>query len=280
MKISVITINWNNAAGLRKTIDSVASQTVRPFEFIVVDGGSTDGAVEMLQAAEGVVTDWVSEPDKGIYNAMNKGVARAHGDWCIFMNSGDSFSGPTVIADLDASGASADIICGHAMIQETPARRKTPPSEISLDFLFSGSLCHQSALIRTSLLREHPYDERLRIVSDRKFFLQALVLDNCSYETVDVDIADYDISGFSAQNRFASEQEWAGVLESMIPYRIRVDYGRRAAGALYGDSAYEKLFAEIGRRKWRKPVYRLVRGLLLLLAPFVKGARFVKELGR
>jgi hypothetical protein len=97
---------------------------------------------------------------------------------------------------------------------------------------------------------------------------------------VDVDIADYDISGFSAQNRFASEQEWAGVLESMIPYRIRVDYGRRAAGALYGDSDYEKLFAEIGRRKWRKPVYRLVRGLLLLLAPFVKGARFVKELGR
>ena len=60
MKISVITINWNNAAGLRKTIDSVASQTVRPFEFIGVDGGSTDGAVEMLQAAEGVVTDWVS----------------------------------------------------------------------------------------------------------------------------------------------------------------------------------------------------------------------------
>lgn len=276
MKLSIITINWNNVEGLRKTIDSVASQTVRPFEFIVVDGGSTDGAPDLLKSSGNIVTDWISEKDRGIYNAMNKGVDRAHGDWCIFMNSGDRFCSPSVLADLETSGASADIICGNALIQETPVRRKTPPSEVSLEFLFNGSLCHQSALIRTSLLRLHPYDESLKIVSDRKFFLQALVLDNCTYETVNVDIADYDIGGYSALHRFESEQEWTSVLESLLPYRIRVDYGRRTSGALYGDSAYEKLFSEIGRRRWRTPIYKMVRGLLTFLAPFVKGARFVR----
>lgn len=278
MRISVITVNRNNVEGLRRTIDSVASQTVRPFEFIVIDGGSTDGADELLKASGNVVTDWVSEPDNGIYDAMNKGVTRAHGDWCIFMNSGDSFCGPGVMAALDASGASADIICGNALIQETPVRRKTPPADISLDFLFSGSLCHQSALIRRDLLVKTPYDTSLRIVADRKFFLQALILDGCSYGTVAVDIADYDVNGFSALHRFDSEQEWARVLESTVPYRIRVDYGRRQAGALYGDTPYERLFSEIGRRRWRGPVYRLVRGLLLTLAPFVKSARFVRKI--
>lgn len=278
MNISIITINRNNAAGLCKTVESVAGQTERPFEFIVIDGASDDGSAEVIRAHAEAIDNWVSEPDAGIYNAMNKGVARAHGEWCLFLNSGDSFSSSTVLEQLRRSGAAADIIYGNAMIQEVPPRRKTPPAGITLDFLFSGSLCHQSALIRRSLLLEHPYDESLRIVADRKFFLQTLILDNCSYEAVGIDIADYDIGGYSATHRLASEQEYARVLEELIPFRIRQDYGRRHAGSLYGDTPYEKLFAEIGRRNWRRPVYHLVRGLLRGLSPFIKSARFVREI--
>lgn len=278
MNISIITINRNNASGLQKTIGSVAAQTVRPFEFIVIDGASDDGSVDVIRASAEAIDNWVSEPDAGIYNAMNKGVARAHGEWCLFLNSGDSFSSSTVLEQLRRGGAAADIICGNAMIQENPPRRKTPPADITLDFLFSGSLCHQSALIRRSLLLQHPYDESLKIVSDRKFFLQALILDNCSYETVGIDLADYDIGGYSATHRLASEQEYARVLEELFPPRIRQDYGRRHAGSLYGDTPYEKLFTEIGRRNWRQPVYRLVRGLLRSLSPFIKSARFVREI--
>ena len=234
--------------------------------------------MDLIRVRARAIDRWISEPDTGIYNAMNKGVAQASGDWCLFLNSGDAFCSPNVLEALTASGATADIICGNAIILENPPRRKTPPEEISLDFLFQGSLCHQSALIRRTLLLQHPYDESLKIVSDRKFFLQALILDGNSYQTVDIDIADYDIGGYSAIHRFASEQEYAKVLEDLIPARIRQDYGRRHTGSLYGDTPYEKLFLEIGRRNWRRPVYRLVRGLLQALSPFVKSARFVREL--
>ena len=208
MKISVITVNRNNREGLRKTLESVAAQTVRPFECIVIDGASTDGGAALLTEFAPVISWSVSEPDKGIYNAA-----------------------------------------GDTLVLTDPPHQKTAPEQVSLRFLFNESLCHQSVLIRTALLRKYPYDEDLTIVSDRKFFLQSLVFDNASYQAVPIEIAAYDVSGYSAQNRFASEQEWQGALEKMIPERILTDYGRESKGALYGTSAYEKLFLEIGRRR-------------------------------
>lgn len=89
MKLSIITINYNNREGLRKTIESVVAQTTREFEYIVIDGGSTDGSVDVIKEFSDYIDYWVSEPDKGIYNAMNKGVKVAHGDYCQFLNSGD-----------------------------------------------------------------------------------------------------------------------------------------------------------------------------------------------
>ena len=91
MYYSVITINYNNCNGLRHTIESVVNQTFRNFEYIVVDGGSTDGSVEVIKEYETNINYWISEHDGGIYNAMNKGIAQAHGEYCIFMNSGDLF---------------------------------------------------------------------------------------------------------------------------------------------------------------------------------------------
>jgi len=277
MKISIITVNRNDAAGLRKTIESVVAQTLRPYQFIVIDGASTDGSAELLQEFASSISYSVSEPDKGIYNAMNKGIAQADGDYCIFLNSGDCFCGPGVLQALEDSGADADIICGNAIILEDPPRRKQAFPEITLRSLFSGSICHQSALIATRLLKEENYDESLKIVSDRKFFLSQLVLKGRSYQAVNVDIVDYDISGFSARNRLASEQEWQKALAGMLPEGILLDYGRESSGALYGSSAYERFFLELGRRNWRRPVYRLVRGLLNLLGCVVPGARFARQ---
>ena len=280
MKIYVITVNRNNREGLRKTLESVAAQTVRPFECIVIDGASTDGGAALLTEFAPVISWSVSEPDKGIYNAMNKGISHATGDWCLFMNSGDCFASDTVLASLEQLGPTADIIAGDTLVLTDPPHQKTAPEQVSLRFLFNESLCHQSVLIRTALLRKYPYDEDLTIVSDRKFFLQSLVFDNASYQAVPIEIAAYDVSGYSAQNRFASEQEWQGVLEKMIPERILLDYGQESKGALYGASAYEKLFLEIGRRRYRDPVYRLVRRLLRLCSLFAKSAAFVKSFPR
>lgn len=280
MKISVITVNRNNREGLRKTLESVAAQTVRPFECIVVDGASTDGSAALLEEFAACITWSVSEPDKGIYPAMNKGIAHAGGDYCLFMNSGDCFASDKVLAELEELEPSADIIAGDTLVLTDPPHQKTAPEAVSLRFLFNESLCHQSVLIRTDLLRKHPYDEQLKIVSDRKFFLQTLIFDNVSYQAVPVEIAAYDVSGYSAKNRFASEQEWQDTLEKMVPERILTDYGRESKGALYGTSAYEKLFMEIGRRRYRGPVYRLVRRVLRLCSLFAKSAAFVKSFPR
>lgn len=91
MKLSIITINFNNEKGLKKTLESVSIQTYKNFEFIIIDGGSTDNSVNIIKEYQPIITYWLSEPDKGIYNAMNKGIAQAHGEYCIFMNSGDTF---------------------------------------------------------------------------------------------------------------------------------------------------------------------------------------------
>ena len=278
MNISVITINRNNAEGLRKTIESVVGQTERPFEFIIIDGASSDTSVETIHAFADSIDYWVSEPDTGVYNAMNKGIARAHGDYCIFMNSGDTFHSPSVLEQVRLSKANADIICGNTIyLYHTPIKGSAPP-EITLDYLFNNPINHQSALSRTSLLNAHPFDESLKIVADRKFFLQSLIFDNCSYQAVDIDIANYDVGGLSTIHGMEREMEYARVLEDLFPPRIRLDYGRRTTGSLYGDTLYEKLFAEIGRRKWRWPVYHFVRGVFLCLAPFVKRARFVRDI--
>ena len=91
MRFSVITINYNNREGLNKTIKSVLCQSINDYEYIIIDGGSTDGSVDIINNNANFITYWVSEKDNGIYHAMNKGVAHAHGEYCIFMNSGDIF---------------------------------------------------------------------------------------------------------------------------------------------------------------------------------------------
>ena len=120
MTLSIITINYNNLEGLRKTIDSVISQTWHDFEWIIIDGGSTDGSKELIEetAKQLASSDfnplsyWCSEPDKGIYNAMNKGVAVAKGQYCIFMNSGDCFYDKNVVKDIIEANISEDIVTG------------------------------------------------------------------------------------------------------------------------------------------------------------------------
>jgi len=275
MRISIITINRNNCNGLRKTIESVISQSTSPFEFIVIDGASSDGSTNLLKEYSNAISYSVSEPDKGIYNAMNKGVVAAHGEYCLFLNSGDALCHTEVLAQVKASGVESDIICGNAILQENPPKRKAAPTEITLRFLYGGTLCHQAVFIKTTLLRKHPYNESLRIVADREFFLQCLIFESCSYQAVNIDICNYDITGFSAQNRFASEQEWQAVMQAHIPERILIDYGQEVSGVLYGFSSYEKLFLEIGRRRWRKPVYWLVRSFLSCISVFIPSAKFV-----
>ena len=273
MNLSIITINYNNREGLRKTIESVVNQTYQDFEYIVIDGGSTDGSTKVIEEYADKIDYWVSEKDNGIYHAMNKGIKKVSGEYCIFMNSGDSFCSPSAIATVFAKQVSTDIICGNTYTNEL----KAPPQEITLDFLFNTSICHQCAFIRSSLMKKYGYDEKYKIVADRKFFILALIYDNCSYQAIDVDVVNYDITGFSAVNPVLSRLEYDKVLEELIPERIRIDYGRKIQGELYGDTWYDKLFVEIRKRNYRTIIYSLSTIILYILSFFKISASFIRE---
>lgn len=223
-KLSVITINFNNREGLRRTLESVAAQTTRDFEYIVIDGGSTDGSVEVIKEFESIITYWISEPDRGIYHAMNKGVANAHGEYCNFLNSGDIYHSSEVVHNFNSSNVQADVLTGIQYQinsdQKSKLIRVLPPKEITLELMFCRGLLHQSCMIRTVLLKNNPYDENLKIVSDWKFFVQELLLNGKSFQPLDFEIVDYDASGISAMRADLLKQERAEVLNTLIPERV------------------------------------------------------------
>lgn len=225
MLVSVITINYNNCDGLRHTIESVARQECNNFEYIVIDGGSTDSSVEVIKEYAPKIDFWVSEPDGGIYNAMNKGVIHAHGDYCIFLNSGDSFYSDDVLRHFVSYNLTEDLVVGKLISQLSGEVLFAPPlQQLSLYYLYSGTVPHQSSFIRTDLLRKIPYDESLKIVSDWKFFVQAIILENCSVIYINDYVALFDMEGVSTSNPARMWKEKEQVLSSMFPPRIIADY--------------------------------------------------------
>lgn len=225
MRCSVITINYNNRDGLRSTIESVVRQTCQDYEYIIIDGGSTDGSAEVIKEYKKSIDYWVSEPDRGIYHAMNKGVAQAHGEYCIFMNSGDIFYDDSVLDVIRNLGFEEDIVVGKVVANDGYLQLFLPPSrDISLYYLYSGTVPHQGSFIKTDLLRRIPYDENLRIVSDWKFFLEAIIISNCSVRYVDEFVSKFDKNGVSTSNPGQMWKEKEYVLSKQFPPRVLVDY--------------------------------------------------------
>lgn len=135
--LSVITINLNNKFGLIKTIESVRNQTYRNFQFIIIDGGSNDGSIDIIKKFDKHINYWISEPDNGIYNAMNKGIVKSEGKYCIFMNSGDLFADNEVIEYFSNSGLQEDIISGNTFtVRNTNQEIIKAPKNSELTFEF------------------------------------------------------------------------------------------------------------------------------------------------
>lgn len=202
MKISIITINLNNVSGLEKTILSIIQQDCQNFEYIVIDGGSTDGSIVLLDRYSDRINYFISEPDNGIYNAMNKGIKEARGEYCLFLNSGDRLYNSHVLSDIDRLEVDADIITANAFVETKNNKlQKIPsPKEISFYTFYHHTILHQSTLIRTSLFNQIGfYNENLKIVSDWEFFIKALFLNNCVYKSTDIIISVFDNNGISSR---------------------------------------------------------------------------------
>lgn len=236
LKLSIITINYNNAGGLLKTIESVVSQTATNFEYIVIDGGSTDESVAVIQQYQDHIRYWVSEPDRGIYHAMNKGIKQAKSEYCQFLNSGDYLLTPDVTERMLQEMPQCSILYGNK-IREINGKRIIEKSysgrQITLLDLYRSTIFHATAYIKRSLFDKYGlYDESLKIVSDWKFYLITVGLHNEKVVYRDIDMVWFDTRGISSTHKDLDKQERTQVLIETLPETIRSDYQAFATDGL------------------------------------------------
>ena len=227
MKYSIITVNYNNREGLRKTIESVIHQTFRDFEFIVIDGGSTDGSAEVLKEYNAQIDYWVSEPDKGIYNAMNKGIKKATGEYLNFMNSGDCFYDNDILRTVTSYGFDTDIITGrdyHYSKEKQQGHASVQPTRMSMVTFFNSTLDHQSSFIKRELFKESLYREDFRLVSDWIFFLEKNVIEGKKVQFISDIICFRETPGITAQQYEKNLQEKDVYLHQILPRGVYKDY--------------------------------------------------------
>jgi len=215
--ISIVTVSYNAVSTIEKTILSVINQTYPHIEYIIIDGGSTDGTVDIIKKYADKIAYWVSEPDKGLYNAMNKGVMHSTGEWLNFMNAGDVFIHKSTINNIVSCGMNSDIISGIAV---TSYRYWKPVKEDNLELFFflKDSINHQSTFIRRKLLVAHPYDEKLKIASDVKFFFESLIIYDASYKDVEIEVCRCDDPGVSANLELSMRERYDSIF-NFFPIR-------------------------------------------------------------
>lgn len=222
MNISVITVSYNASENLEKTIRSVIHQTFPNLEYIIIDGGSNDNSVEVIKMYSKDIDVWVSEPDSGIYDAMNKGIRKATGEYVLMMNAGDVFYDEHVLEKVASLFDDKDIVSGKALMSNhiwLPAKEE----ELSLSFFITKSLNHQATFMKRSLFADDKYDTRYKISSDSLFFCKKLIFENSSYKAIDEYVAICEDSGLSSRAEQSFYELTCGIKE-LLPNRMSYDY--------------------------------------------------------
>lgn len=215
MKLSIITICYNNRTGMEKTAQSVSKQTFTDYEWIIIDGGSTDGSVDVIKKYSESVTFWVSEPDNGIYNAMNKGIKQSKGDYLLFLNSGDYLVSNTILEEITNLLKGKDLYVANICHENDVTQRRGFNLPIHLtDKQIVNQLCYftfphpSTFFIKDYFKRYGLYNENLRIVADWKIFFDGVILGNASVETLPNVTTVFDTSGISSTSKLGEEERW------------------------------------------------------------------------
>lgn len=204
MKISIVTINYNNCSGLVRTIESVLAQQMKPSSFVIIDGGSIDGSLNCIEKYSGHITYWKSEKDNGVYHAQNKGWLAVEADYYLFLNSGDTLLNTSSLAKLAASVTNKrQIVYGNLMIKPTDDNFwvKLYPKKLPSNYFDYETLPHPASLISKYWLhKENGYDETLEICSDWKFFRSVFYKSPGSFRHVDETISVFGLGGMSSKS--------------------------------------------------------------------------------
>lgn len=215
--VTIVTVTRNAMEALQRTARSVESQTFHNYEYVVVDGASTDGTVAWLQNGADVPVRWVSEPDGGIYDAMNKGVRMAKGEWVIFMNAGDCFAADDVLERVFSSVPEADVIYGDVLKNGSVKKAASPHNAHRMYF------CHQSCFVRRTCLMEYPFDIRHKMSADFKLIKQ-LGYARKTFLQLHFPIADFDTTGISNTRRSDGIHDNIQVIREIdsLPQQLRL----------------------------------------------------------
>ena len=279
-KLSIITINYNNKTGLEKTIESVVNQSVSDFEYLVIDGNSTDGSVAVIDKYVDKIDYKVSENDLGIYNAMNKGIKAAKGEFIYFLNSGDVLLNSDIIKTiLPELHADTSFYYGNLYYSINGLRTLlwTPPKQLSFSYFLDYSLPHPASFIKKELFEKYfYYNESLKIVSDWEFFIYCICKQNESYRHLDIIVADFDNSGVSSNSA------------NLHKIKIEKNDVYNSHFALFIDDYYKskpflnKRFHQIQQIQKHKFKWKFLKGFLNLLLLGTKNhyktERYYKEL--
>lgn len=216
--ISIITVVFNDVKNIENTLLSIINQTYLNFDFIIIDGGSSDGTVDIIKKYENKISYWISEPDKGIYDAMNKGIEKAKGEWILFMNSGDIFCHNDVIHSFKKHFSSElNLIYGDAYFKfKSPYRLKYFKAKKFEIIKYKIPFCHQSVFVRTELLKKYKFNLSFKVASDFDFFLNLYKNKIYCYERISVPVCIYDLNGVS--NSIQTLKEYFSITQKYYPY--------------------------------------------------------------
>ncbi|AEE20033.1 glycosyltransferase family 2 protein [Dokdonia sp. 4H-3-7-5] len=249
MLVSIITINLNDKTGLEKTCSSVFAQTFKDYEHIIIDGASIDGSLDYIETHKDKFTYWISEPDSGVYNAMNKGIRQAKGDYVLFLNSGDILYNENVFSKVENSLVKdIDLVYGNLWIEGRKGEGFTNkyPGVIDFNFFKRTSLGHAATFIKRTLFETYGvYRTDLKIVSDWAFFFKLICLEKRSYLKIDTIIAVFyegGLSTASSYNELHKEERKKVLLENYDLYDINFDQ------LLISNKQHQKFYNKINPR--------------------------------
>lgn len=216
--LSIITVNYNNNIGLIKTLESVKKQTFSSFEHIIIDANSKDGSKDTILKYEKETTHltyWCSEPDKGIYDGMNKGIERASGEYIYFLNSGDCLI-ENIIQKIPFDGTGY-IYGDIKFIGRKKNRIEKAPNNVDLVFLWTKYLPHPACFIHKSLFENQLYDTNYKIVADWIHSFQCIIFNECSYKHIPLVISEYDQNGISSNYQEAQKERCKWLKANISP---------------------------------------------------------------
>ena len=203
-KISIVTVCWNAESCIEKTIQSIIDQTFCDYEYLIIDGASTDSTMRIVEKyresfrTKDIKYFYISEPDHGIYDAMNKSIGIAEGEWILFMNAGDTFFDNDVLEKLfSANYTNADVVYGNVLLAENGKYKKAAIGKIT-DNSVHSPICHQGTMIKTQLMKKFRFNTEYRLAADYDVLLR-LYNSGAVFLKSEIVLAVFELGGTSSQ---------------------------------------------------------------------------------